>query len=152
LRAFQDAKRAEIETYFEAFQHVSAPAERSELSGLISKCLMKRPRLDTDSPYFTEGYSAEVVVTSLHSQLLRQVSSDQIGRQRNLGEAFPASTDDEEDGRLLTMNGADIALVPAGELAGTFEFISSTGLIAPLSNVVRDVTCRIIHRRVGVSS
>ena len=132
--SYQDAKRAAIETYFEALQHVHDCIQRQELSALITDCATTRPRLDMGAPYFTEGYSAEVVTANLRSQLLRQVSSDLILRQRNM----------ESDER-VSMGGDEIALVPAGDLSGTFDFYTALGLISNLAKAVGEVTTRIVR-------
>ena len=133
--AYQDAKRAAVETYFEALQHVFVPAERAELSAQITDCIEMRPKLSMKSAYFTEGYSAEVVVCNLQSTLLRRIAADQVERERMLSLA-------QEQSFAGTL---DVTLVPSGEATSIFEFYPSLGKIAKMSKMLNDVVVRTIR-------
>lgn len=133
--AYQDAKRSSVETYFEALQHVFVPAERAELSAQMLSCMAMRPKLNMANPYFTEGYSAEVVVCNLQSSLLRRVVSDQIQRERMLN--VP-----EEPSYTGLM---DVTLVPCGEATAIFEFYPSLGNVGKITKMLDDVVARTIR-------
>jgi hypothetical protein len=128
--SYQDAKRGVVECLFEAFQNVSDPVSQSEHVALIAQQCEMRPRIDMAAPYFTEAYSAEVVVVNLHAQLLRQVASDIVSQS-----SFP----------LDTKSTHAVTLVPSGETFGVFEFNESLSWIARLSKGVHSVTTRIMH-------
>ena len=130
--AYQDAKRATVETYFEAFQHVSVPAYRAELSSAIIDCIKMRPKLNMNAAYFTEGYAAEVVVCNLRSTLLKRIAADQIEKERMMHQENLAGA-------------IDVTLVPCGEAICAFEFYSSLGTIAQIAKLLNDVVTRTIR-------
>ena len=58
-RDFQFDKVVLVENYMECYEHISDPLEAQRLIQIITDLMAQRPRLNTNSTYFKDSYTAE---------------------------------------------------------------------------------------------
>ncbi|XP_073483154.1 uncharacterized protein [Aquarana catesbeiana] len=84
--ALLENKQQLVDCYYEAYQHVCDPEEKTALAQVITDIMFRRPRFDIGSKYFLEAYRDECQCLRLHLQLVRNVLNNQIESQREFVE------------------------------------------------------------------
>ncbi|XP_072266301.1 uncharacterized protein [Pyxicephalus adspersus] len=75
-----------VDCYYEAYQHVCDPEERTALAQVITDIMYQRPRFDIGSKYFLEAYRDECQCLRLHLELVRSILNNQF--HPSLGMAY----------------------------------------------------------------
>ena len=144
---YQFKKVQLIQTYIEAYEHISDPLEQQRLIQVVVDLMATRPRLNLSASYFTDSYEAEKQVLAKHAQLMRVISVNQMKYEKEVNRRMQTYLDlsirltqEHQKGKWKYADAEDFF----NELKRRKEAASETGRRGSHVSVANDLTNRTI--------